>query len=62
MSNLGEMMSASLAEAKQKTDAFILRKRLGWLRSQVQYIPAVLRDRYLSSIDEVAELANGGSK
>lgn len=43
-------------KAEDMTRAFILRERIGWLRTMRQYVPPVLRQRYLQALDEVAAL------
>jgi hypothetical protein len=52
----GEM---HLEKARAETYAFILRERLGWLRTMSQYVPPVLRKKYLGALEDVREVASG---
>lgn len=46
----------NMEKAQEQTRKFLLRDRMGWLRSLAPYLPPVLRERYLATIDELKEL------
>ena len=49
-------MPANLDQAREATVRFVLRDRIGFLRTMVQYLPPVIRKKYLEVIAEIEEL------
>ena len=41
-------------KAYETTRKFIARNRIGWLRTLAQYLPPVLRKRYIETLDELS--------
>ncbi len=50
------MIDSGVDQAREATVRFVLRERIGFLRTMAQYLPPVIRKKYLEAIAEIVEL------